>query len=245
MSNWQANPWVIAISSALISAFVGFIVGMKREKIILRQRLETETVDELLRLIKEAMEKVGGMDTVFFHLPFNRYNDLFDEKEDPAEGNIKNILLSGQIDLMKGNIDDLVAAFLRYFDCAVDLIRFSESRSIILNGGFKIFIDRIIEYHGQLRENENLLVEQICRFTILPYVDDHERIPQNYLDMIKEQLKNLESIKLDLVCVYRDFEIELQNEFIGKYYPKGKKLAPRCPEDPSCRVLRKDKTVKW
>ena len=233
------NQLFIAISSAAISALMGYIVSLRKEKVILRQNLEIETVDNLLNLIVDSSNKLSEIYSLnpFFIIPFHSYYDNFEHEDKYSKDLWFNIA--------KSNVDNLCQKCMDYYYTALKVIRFTENRSIILNKGFKVYIDEIIKLHSRLREDTDLLTEQLCRFTILVQMEDGKQITISNLENIKQSLKIIENDINLLQCLYMDFSTELQNDFIGKCYWPKRKIQSRKLQDPKYKVLYKDNKVKW
>lgn len=229
----------IAISSATISALIGYIIGLRKEKMMLRQKLEVETVDILLNLIVDAS---NSLSKIYSHIPFmilsfNSYYDNF-EYEDKMVNAI-------WINIATGNVNNFRQSCLDYFYSATKTIRFAENRSIVLNEGFRTYTDEQIKLHTKFRTDTNLLTEELCELDILKKMKQENAISISDQESIKQALNNIEEDITMLQCLYRDFSTELQNHFIGRLYSPKRKIQLRKPQDKKFEVKQRDTKVKW
>lgn len=253
VQNPDSNSWTKIIIpvfvSAILTSFIGYWVATKREKVILKQKLETETVDELLKLIWVAENDLNRIITTYYILHFSQY----DEQAKIHENSIINKEPITDIDFqfyrldelktsIDNDINELINLVSKYHYSALEVIHYIESRKIILDG-FKIFIDEIISRHERQRKEMDILTEKTYRFYLKNKIIRNEKLSLSDFDLLKECFDNLNNTNDYLKCYYYDLEIELQNEVIGKLY--NKKINGRTPLDPKYKVLKRNIEIKW
>jgi len=243
------EQWIItlitSIISVIFSSILGWWIANKREKKVLKQKLEIETADEILRLTKKSKEELCNIVLTFYELKFSNYNEQLNKCNDKGNSMLypTNALILDQIkNSIDNNMNELTSKVIKYNQTALDVILFMESRKVILQG-FKIFVDQILELHEKQREAKDFLTETIYRFYLKGKIENNQLLSHSDFEQIKSSLASIEDIKNMLLCKFDDLEIVLQNEFIGKLF--SEKISERNPIDARFKVLKIDKKIKW
>ena len=216
---FDASSIIFLIIGALISALIGFVFAIFRERLMLKTKLRIETADELQKLINEHQNKnqlISYSDVALVNL----YNARIPFGADsPLVQNSKKIL--------KENFDSLFYNFKSYSKALFAVTTYIESREIILSK-FKHYHRKILDNYTDLINKKTKL--ERAQSSIITLLICSKKIDENTLHNYKQAFSEFKEKAWDIICNLKDMQIGLQGEIKIIYIEySGLNLAPRSP----------------
>ncbi|MEM5769872.1 MAG: hypothetical protein AAGU32_16535 [Bacillota bacterium] len=213
-----------AILTAIISGVISFYFSRRREKSILKLKVQIDTADKLQEMIKVSSDKSVAL---ILKLDFDNYHQYKDNER------LHQVGAQRFYKVFKKWDED----YIQYTESISSILFFIELREIVLVN-FRVFHRELLNvYNNLIKKNQELFS---IRLKIIDLAFRSMQIDVNTIEQFNNAYTDFQELKIDINSYLHDLQIGLQNEFYRKLFHH--RIPKRKTADPAYKVLTAQKS---
>lgn len=226
VSTFKWDNFISILIGGLITGYISYKFLKRREKDKLKIDLQVKATEQLLEDIKVVDDKASKLfipgfssfqdyNSTLTHIENNMLSDDYPMVKSTME-DLYNKQLNQAKDRVSKSMDNFFESWNEYSLSYSKFINSFETKMVILNKF--IGIKELLFDELKLIMNIENKIMNLYYFEISNYITYSKPIDNSLINQLADLENNLQEKKVDIISIFYDMKIGLQNEFLGELY---------------------------